>query len=93
VTLRTLTAVSAGAHAAKTKSKKAILTLASASFSVSGGSVKFVTLHLSAKARRLLARAHKLRARATVLAHDPAGASNTALSVVTLTLAKAKRKH
>jgi hypothetical protein len=93
VTLRTLTAVSAGAHAAKTKSKKAILTLASASFSVSGGSVKVVTLHLSAKARRLLARAHKLRARATVLAHDPAGASNTALSVVTLTLAKAKHKH
>lgn len=93
VTLRTLTAVSAGARAAKTKGKKAILMLASASFSVSGGSVKVVTLHLSAKARRLLARAHRLRARATVLAHDPAGASNTALSVVTLTLAKPKRKH
>jgi immunoglobulin I-set domain protein/PKD domain-containing protein len=91
VTLRTLTAVSARARSAK--SKKAILTLASGSFAVSGGSVKAVTLHLTPKARKLLGRMRKLRARATVLAHDPAGASNTALSTVTLALAKGKRKH
>jgi hypothetical protein len=48
-------------------------------------------LHLSAKARSLLARSHVLRARATVLAHDPAGASHTAVVTVTLKLAKKKK--
>jgi hypothetical protein len=48
-------------------------------------------LHLSAKARSLLARSHVLRARATVLAHDPTGASRTTLATVTLKLAKKKK--
>jgi hypothetical protein len=91
ITLRTLTAVSARARSAK--SKKVILTLGTGSFSVAGGSVKTVTLHLTPKGRKLLGRMRRLRARATVIAHDPAGASNTALSTVTLTLAKGKRKH
>jgi hypothetical protein len=83
--LKTLSAVSAGAG-----KKKAILTLASGSFSLSGGSSKTLTLHLSAKARSLLARSHVLRARATVVAHDPTGATHTTVSTVTLKLVKKK---
>ncbi len=86
ITLRTLSAVSAGAH-----KRKAVLTLASASFSVAGGQVKAVTLHLSTQARALLAHSHVLRARTTLVAHDPAGASHTAQVVVTLR--PAPRKH
>ncbi len=88
ITLRTLSAVSAGAH-----KRKAVLTLASASFSVAGGQVKAVTLHLSTQARALLAHSHVLRARTTLVAHDPAGASHTAQVVVTLRPAKVSSKH
>jgi PKD domain len=87
VTLKTLSAVSAGAG-----KKKAILTLASGSFSLSGGASKALTLHLSAKARSLLAHSHVLRARATILAHDPTGASHTTVVTVTLKLAAKKKK-
>jgi len=87
LTLRTLSAVSAGKH------KKAILTLASGSFAISGGQVKALTLHLSAKARALLAQAHSLRARAMIVARDSSGAPHTTLSVVTLRPAKAKHHH
>jgi PKD repeat protein len=87
VTLKTLGAVSA------TKSKKkAVLVLAVGSFSVVGGHVKTITLHLSAKAKKLLAKSHVLRARATILAHDSTGLSHTSLATVTLRAAKA-RKH
>jgi hypothetical protein len=89
VTLRTLDAVSAAAGSAA-KSRKAILTLASGSFTVAGGRVKTVTLHLSAKARALLSRSHVLRVRATIVAHDPAGATHTTQTVVTLRAPKAK---
>jgi len=88
VTLKTLTAVSAGSGK---KKKKAILTLASGSFTVIGGSAKTVTLHLSAKARALLAHSHVLRAQATILAHDSSGASHTTVTTVTLKLAKKKK--
>ena len=64
--------------------------LATGSFSVVGGGVKNVTLHLSAKAKKLLAKSHTLRVRATIIAHDPAGASHT--SQVTVTL-RAAKKH
>jgi hypothetical protein len=90
VTLRTLSAVSARAS---TAAKKAVLTLASGSFAVTGGQVKAITLRLSAKARKLLARSHTLRARATVAAHDLSGASHTAQSLVTLKPAKGKKRH
>jgi len=88
VILRTLGAVSArvGARAAK----KAVLVLASGSFSVAGGTAKTVTMRLSAKAKRLLAKAHVLRARATIVAHDPAGATHTSQATVTL---RAAKKH
>jgi hypothetical protein len=89
VTLKTLKAVVASAgHDAK--SKAAILTLAAGSFSVSGGQTKTLTLHMSAKGRLLLAKTHTVAARATVLAHDPAGATHTALATVTLRAAKPK---
>ncbi len=90
VTLTTIGAVSASAHAVK---KKVILTLATGSFTVSGGAVKTITLHLSAKARKLLAKAHTLRVKATVLAHDSSGAKHTAVSTVTLKLAKKASHH
>jgi PKD repeat protein len=93
VTLRTLGAVSARAAGHKKKRKAAILTLATGSFTVSGGKVQTVTLHLSAKARALLAGGHVLRAQATIVAHDPSGASHTTQTTVTLRLAKTKRRR
>ncbi len=90
VTLRTLNAVIASsAGAAKTKA--AVLTLASGSFDVPGGGSRTVTLHLSAKARALLARMHSVRVRATVVAHDPTGGTHT--SQATLTLRAPQPKH
>jgi hypothetical protein len=88
VTLRTLTAVSAGAH-----KKKAILTLASGSFTVAGGQTKAIALHLSARAKALLAHSHLLRAQATLIAHDAAGVSRTVKASVSLRLAKAAHGH
>ena len=97
VTLRTLGAVSARAagHKKGKKHRAAVLTLASGSFSVAGGKLQTVTLHLSAKARALLARSHVLRAQATLVAHDSSGATHTTQTVVTLRIAKPshRRKH
>jgi hypothetical protein len=87
ITLRTLSAVSTG----KGK-KKAVLTLASGSFDVAGGKTETVTLHLSAQARALLSHSHVLRARATLIAHDPAMASDTTRVTATLRLAKPSKK-
>ena len=61
VTLRTL-----GAVKASTRGRKHVLTLAAGSFTVVGGRVEAVTLHLSAEARALLARSHVLRVQATL---------------------------
>jgi hypothetical protein len=88
VTLRTLGAVSTSS--AGSRRRKAVLTLASASFALASGGVKTVTLHLSSAARRLLARERVLRARATIVAHDPAGAIHTAQVIVTLRAYRAK---
>jgi PKD repeat protein len=91
VTLRTLSAVIAvDGYAAKRK--PAVLTLATGSFSVAGGAVRAVTLHLSQKARVLLARTHTLRVRATLLAHDLQDASHTRTTIVTLRAAKPRHK-
>jgi secreted trypsin-like serine protease len=90
VTLRTLNAVAASLAGAA-KSKGSILTLATGAFTVAGGKVTTVKLHLSAKARLLLARSHVLRARAILVAHDLAGASHTTQIVVTLRAAGARR--
>jgi hypothetical protein len=91
ITLRTLGAVSARISARA--AKKSILTLATGSFTVAGGQSKTVTLHLSGAARKLLARSHVLRARATIVAHDLSGASHTTQATVTLRPAKAKPHH
>ncbi len=87
-TLQTLDAVSAGAHAG---AKKVILTLARAGFSVAGGHVRTVMLRLSAEARALLARSRMLHVRATIVAHDPAGATHTGQSVVILRAPRPRR--
>lgn len=88
LTLRTATAISASG-----KGKKSILTLATGSFSVVGGQTKSITLHLSATARKLLAKLHVLHARATIAAHDPAGEHATTTKTITLRPAPAKHKH
>ena len=93
VTLRTVSAVAASSRKAhKRKTKKKILTLASGSFTVPGGQTKLVTLHLSSKARALLARSHALRALATLVAHDSAGVTRTVKTTVSLRLQKPHRK-
>lgn len=92
VTLRTLGAVAAAAHGKKGR-RKAILTLASGSFAVAGGHAQSVTLHLSAAARALLARSHVLRVRATLVAHDPTGATRTTQAIVTLRAGRSKSHH
>jgi hypothetical protein len=81
VTLTTASAVAA-------KAKKKILTLASASYSIAGGGVKVITLHLSSKARKLLVKSHSLKARALVAGHNSAGAPSTTIVPLTLKLKK-----
>jgi DNA-binding beta-propeller fold protein YncE len=94
VTLRTLNAVTASATGDQSKKRKAaILTLAIGSFRVAGGQAKAVRLHLSAKARTLLSRTPVLRVRATVVAQDPAGASHTTQTTVTLHTPSTTRHH
>ena len=89
VTLRTLNAVIASAkHGAR--QKPSVLTLSAGSFTVAGGQVRAVTLHLSKSARVLLARTRTLRARATLVAHDLQGASHTTRTTVTLHVATAR---
>jgi uncharacterized repeat protein (TIGR01451 family) len=93
ITLRTLNAVIAGAAGHQSKnSKPAILTLTAGTFKVAGGQTATVTLHLSAKARTLLARIHVLLSRATIVARDPAGSTHTALNTVTIRPAKVTRR-
>jgi PKD domain len=90
VKLKTLKAVIASVgHVAK--SKAAILTLATGTLSLTGGQVKTITLHLSSSGRALLARAHVIGARATIVARNGEGASDT--TAVSLTLRPAKAKH
>ncbi len=83
VTLRTLRAVSAEQKIASA-SKLALFTLATRSFTLAGGKVGTVALHLSAKVRVLLMRSHRLRVRLTIHAHNPQGASHTTQAITTL---------
>jgi iron transport multicopper oxidase len=89
LTLRTLTAVAVSARA---RSKKSILALASRSFSVGGGRATSVVLHLSAKARALLARVHPLRAVVTILDRDDAGTTATIRRDVTIRIMSGPRR-
>jgi len=79
VTLRTLHALSTGLHR-----RRAILTLASGSFSLAGGGVQTLTLQLRRSGRTLLARQRRIAAQAVLAAHDPAGAQHTGVEVVAL---------
>lgn len=92
VTLRTLDAVSSGAAGAA-KAGRGILTVAAGSFTVPGGKRRTVALHLSARARALLARSHSLRVRVTLVAHNPAGATHVGHVLATLRVAKGVRLH
>jgi hypothetical protein len=92
LTLRTLSAGSAAAPQSN-KRKAGILTLAAGSFRVAGGRATTVKLHLSGRARMLLSRTRVLRARATVVAHDPAGVTHTTQTIVTIRAAKAAHGH
>ncbi len=83
VSVRTLGAVSAS-QKRDADAKPDVLTLADGSFSVPAGKVRMVTLHLSAQARALLAHAHTLRARVTLLARVLGGAGHTTQTLVTL---------
>ncbi len=83
VSLRTLGPVLADVRRTA-KGKAAVLTLAAGSFTVAGGKMAILKLRLTLAARALLARSHVLRARATVLAHDPAGATHAGQTIVTL---------
>ncbi len=89
VTLRTLNAVTVAYGRGLKKHRRVILTLAVGSFTVAGGKVTTVKLHLSAAGRALLARTHLLRARATIVAHDATGATHTSQTTVTIRAAKA----
>lgn len=91
VTLQTLAAVAAHAQRGRTHARShrtAVLILAKTKFTVSGGHQKVLTLHLTATARALLARAHELRVRVTIAARDGAGATHVAQSVLALHPAK-----
>ena len=94
VTLHTLGVVAAAArHHGSKKPKAAPLTLATGSFTVAGGHVVTIALHLSAKGLALLKHSHTLHAGATILAHDPAGATHTSHMMVAIGLVQAKHKH
>jgi hypothetical protein len=82
VALRTLGAIVARNQ--QVAHKRSVLTLATGWFDVSGGHVRTVTLRLSAIARALLLRVRKLRARATLSAHDARGTTYTSSATVTL---------
>jgi hypothetical protein len=82
ITLRTLSAVSAGAGGHQ--ASKHILTLATGPFRIIGGRVATVKLRLSAGARSLLARSRVLRARAIIAAIYTTGAASATQTTVTI---------
>ncbi|HEX3692398.1 MAG TPA: PKD domain-containing protein [Solirubrobacteraceae bacterium] len=86
ISLRTLKPVGTGKH-------KSLLTLASGPLNLSGGHAARLSLHLSGKARALLAHLHVLRARVTVLAYDTTGSAHTTTFTVTLRAGKAHGRH
>ncbi|HUA73333.1 MAG TPA: PKD domain-containing protein [Solirubrobacteraceae bacterium] len=78
----TVTLTASAAHASGAKSKP--LVLGSGSFTIAAGKSGTVTIRLSAKARALLAKGHRLNALATIVLHPAGGAAHTTSSAVTL---------
>ncbi len=91
VTLQALNAV--GPATRRHKPKKTILTLAKGTFALAGGHQQSLLLRLSAAGSRLLASAGTLRARAILVAHDPAGAVHTTQTTVSLRARSAKGRR
>ena len=92
IALQTLGAVAAGVKGHGTGARHPTpLGLGGGSFDVAGGQTKLLTLHLSKRVRTLLAHRRLWQARATLVAHDPAGASHTAQATVKLLLPPARR--
>lgn len=91
VTLRAKVALGTGkSH----RSKKTLLTLGKATFTIGGGTQRRVTLRLSRQALALLARLGNLHAQALIVAHDLAGATHTTnLPVLVRGPAAAHGKH
>jgi trimeric autotransporter adhesin len=89
----TITLKTSKAIAAKKGKKPAVLTLATGSFSLSGGQLKSLTLHLSSTARTVLARTHVLGALAMIVARDAAAETATTKATFSLHPAKAAKKH
>jgi PKD repeat protein len=87
LTLRTQKAITS--TAGTRRAKPAVFTFGTAAFTITGGKVVTVLLHLSNKARALLERLHTLAVRATIAAHNPAGATYTAQAVTMLLAPKA----
>jgi outer membrane protein assembly factor BamB len=88
ITLRTLNPVAAGRGNRSKKRKLAVVTLAVGSFTVAGGNVTTVKLHLSAEGRALLARTHLLHVLATIVASDATGAAHTSQTTATIRRAR-----
>jgi hypothetical protein len=79
---------------ASKKRKARKLKLASRRFNIAGGKTTTVTLKLSKRARRLLARKHSLKVVASATGRDSAGnRAKTARRTLTLKRAHAKKKH
>jgi hypothetical protein len=93
ITLKTAKAVVASVGRSAKKKKPAILTLATGSFTMTGGQLKSLTLHLSATARSLLEHMHVLGAIATIVAHNAAAEKATSKASVSLRLKVAAKKH
>ena len=64
--------------------RHAVLTLASASFTIASGHSTTIRLHLTVVARRLLAKQHTLRVKATVSTRQAVGAAQVSRSLLTL---------
>ena len=91
IAVRTLTAVATSTQA-RLKIHTAIVTLARAAFAVAGGRARTLRLHISSSGRALLARVHVLRATATIVAYDRAGATHTTRAIVSIRDASASRR-
>jgi hypothetical protein len=82
----TLRAAIAGAKSSGKRGAKRLLTLTHGAFILAGGQRKAFRFRLTAAAQALLSLAGKLRAQATITAHDATGASASTLTRVALRL-------
>ncbi len=70
-----------------------MLIIASGTFKVAGGVTTTIKLHLSAKARGILARSRKLLARATIATREASGAVHATQTTVTIRAARVPHGH